>query len=175
MDFQKTIEMYRNNALRSSNPLIQLEFARFLIEAVVPQFPDEAKQYQSEAFKVTKKAAHSGHMDAQFLLAECYETGVLTEKGKSDYTKAFQNYLLAAKQSHPEANYRVAVYHENGRGTTKSAPRALLSYQKAASLAHPGAMYRLGMAGRGSLLTYVFLTSTRTLTFYFLDFAILFS
>ncbi|ORZ40265.1 hypothetical protein BCR44DRAFT_131622, partial [Catenaria anguillulae PL171] len=99
---------------------------------------------------MTKKAASAGTSaclaDAQFFLAELYETGAASDKDKPQYDKAFTMYVKAAKHAHMEAAYRVAVYYENGRGTGKSGTRALQFYQKAGALGHPGACYRLGMA-----------------------------
>ncbi|KAI9184005.1 Chitin synthase 4 [Blastocladiella emersonii ATCC 22665] len=146
VDFSQTLAMYRENAKKSGSPDLLLEFARFLLQTAVPQFPERAGEFKAEAFKMCKKAAASGNVEAQFHLAECYETGVCSEKGKPDYAKALNMYMQATKHGHGESAYRVAVYHENGRGTSKSPPRALQFYQKAGALGHPGACFRLGMA-----------------------------
>ncbi|KAJ3361640.1 hypothetical protein GGF32_007108 [Allomyces javanicus] len=145
-DFEATLSLYRTKAKKSNDPELLLEFARFLMQVAVAQDADKAQAYRREAYKMCKKAASTGHDEAQFLLAECYETGAYSDKNKPDYGKAFSLYSIAAKHSHPEAAYRAAVYYENGRGTSKSPPRALQFYQKAAALGHPGAMYRIGMA-----------------------------
>ncbi|KAI9308596.1 hypothetical protein BJ944DRAFT_136255, partial [Cunninghamella echinulata] len=84
-----------------------------------------------------------GDSEAQYILANCYGMGLLglTE----DHSKAFQWYVQASKQSHPEATYRTAVCHELGIGTRQDGQRALVFYRKAAHLAHVGSMYKLGI------------------------------
>ncbi|CAO3591352.1 unnamed protein product [Absidia cylindrospora] len=83
-----------------------------------------------------------GDSEAQFILANCYGVGHLglTE----DHKKAFQLYMQASKQAHPEATYRTAVCYELGIGTRKDGQRAMIFYRKSAHLAHAGSMYKLG-------------------------------
>ncbi|ORZ23237.1 hypothetical protein BCR42DRAFT_404325 [Absidia repens] len=84
-----------------------------------------------------------GDSEAQFILANCYGVGHLglTE----DHKKAFQWYMQASKQAHPEATYRTAVCYELGIGTRKDGQRAMIFYRKSAHLAHAGSMYKLGI------------------------------
>ncbi|CAO3593018.1 unnamed protein product [Absidia cylindrospora] len=84
-----------------------------------------------------------GDSEAQFILANCYGMGLLGLV--EDHGKAFQWYVQASKQAHPEATYRTAVCHELGIGTRKDGQRAMMFYRKAAHLAHVGSMYKLGI------------------------------
>ncbi|ORZ15349.1 hypothetical protein BCR42DRAFT_416915 [Absidia repens] len=84
-----------------------------------------------------------GDSEAQFILANCYGMGLLGLV--EDHAKAFQWYVQASKQAHPEATYRTAVCHELGIGTRKDGQRAMMFYRKAAHLAHVGSMYKLGI------------------------------
>lgn len=84
-----------------------------------------------------------GDSEAQFILANCYGIGLLGLV--EDHSKAFQWYVQASKQAHPEATYRTAVCHELGIGTRKDGQRAMVFYRKAAHLAHVGSMYKLGI------------------------------
>ncbi|KAI9217347.1 hypothetical protein BC828DRAFT_351593 [Blastocladiella britannica] len=148
-ELSRALASYRAGVKQPGSTPLQLEFARFLLGSAAPAFPDHAAELRAEAYKMCKKAANASSPEGMFALAECHETG-LSSKGiigpKPDYGKAFSMYHSAAKYGHAESSYRAAVYHENGRGTTKSESRALLFYQKSAALGHPGACYRMGMA-----------------------------
>ncbi|ORX61341.1 HCP-like protein [Hesseltinella vesiculosa] len=84
-----------------------------------------------------------GDSEAQFMLANCFGMGLLGLA--ENHAKAFQWYVQASKQSHPEATYRTAVCHELGIGTRKDGNRAMMFYRKAAHLAHVGSMYKIGV------------------------------
>lgn len=52
---------------------------------------------------------------ANYLLGVCYSLG---EGVEVDFSNAFQNFLLAAKEEHAHAQYNVGVYFYKGKGTT---------------------------------------------------------
>ncbi|KAM3589642.1 hypothetical protein VKS41_000500 [Umbelopsis sp. WA50703] len=152
------LSRFRAEARATNDPMVQLRFAKFLVEAI-PQVctedPDQkrAKKIRegmaNEAQRIVKKLAASSnigkavHSDAQFFLGNCYGSGTM---GLSvDHDKAFNCYVQASKQSHPAATYRTAVCYEVGAGTKRDHARSILFYRKAANLGDTPAMYKLGM------------------------------
>ncbi|KAL0078916.1 hypothetical protein F4703DRAFT_1214543 [Phycomyces blakesleeanus] len=103
-----------------------------------------------EALRILERLATTGQgmgkcadSEAQYILANFLGMGGLGLKVNHD--RAFQLYIQASKQCHPEATYRAAVCYELGLGTRKDTSRAIIFYRKAAHLCHPGSMYKLGM------------------------------
>jgi TPR repeat protein len=158
MPYGQSLEMYRQNAKKSNDPHVQLEFAKYLIamaDAALDSDPDQkvARRNQeilyNEGLKWIKKLANQGgglgktpYAEAQFFLAECYGNGSLGLQ--IDHEKAFSYYLQASKQSHPPSTYRAAVCYEHGAGTKKDFQRAVQFYRKAAALGDVLSMYKLG-------------------------------
>ncbi|KAJ3305372.1 hypothetical protein HDU76_005034 [Blyttiomyces sp. JEL0837] len=157
MAYGESLEMYRQNAKKSNDPAVQLEFAKHLISTADQAFdsdpdPKKAKRNQDvlyqESLKWVKKLASGGsgrgaYPEAMFFLAECYGNGSL---GLTvDHDKAFNLYVQASKQNHPAATYRSAVCYEVGAGTKRDPARAVQFYRKAAALGDTAAMYKLGM------------------------------
>lgn len=158
LSYNDALEQYRNNAKKSTDPIIQLSFVKYLVEA--SQVADETvngdskmspkKALQSEAVKWLKRLSSNGIglgkqplPEAQFYLAECYGKGSL---GLGiDVDKAFVLYVQASKQNHIEATYRCAYCYEYGIGTKKDSSRAVQFYRKASSLGEPLSMHRLAI------------------------------
>ncbi|KAI8822050.1 uncharacterized protein EV422DRAFT_495040 [Fimicolochytrium jonesii] len=155
----EVLETYRQNAKRSTDPTVQLSFAKQLIaagEALTNADGDPKKNRKqqealyAEALKWIKKLATNGgiggkssYPEAQFFLAECYGNGSLHLP--VDHDKAFSLYVQASKQAHPAATYRTAVCYEVGAGTKRDSARAMQFYRKAAALGDTAAMYKVGM------------------------------
>lgn len=59
-----------------------------------------------EAFKWYTKAAEQGYAEAQFCLAECYITGIGTER---NWERAIDWYRKAAEQGHAEAQHLLEI------------------------------------------------------------------
>ncbi|KAH8549682.1 hypothetical protein BGW37DRAFT_502227 [Umbelopsis sp. PMI_123] len=154
----ENLSQFRAEARSNNDPMVQLNFAKFLVESI-PQVcmddpdPKRAKKIRegmaNEAQRIVKKLASQSnigkalHAEAQFFLANCYGSGLM---GLAvDHEKAFSNYVQASKQSHPAATYRTAVCYEVGAGTKRDHARAILFYRKAANLGDTPAMYKLGM------------------------------
>ncbi|KAG2185974.1 hypothetical protein INT43_002412 [Umbelopsis isabellina] len=152
------LSRFRSEARGTNDPMVQLKFAKFLVEAI-PQVctedPDQKRARKiregmaNEAQRIVKKLAASSsigkttHSEAQFFLGNCYGSGTM---GLSvDHDKAFNCYVQASKQSHPAATYRTAVCYEVGAGTKRDHARSILFYRKAANLGDTPAMYKLGM------------------------------
>lgn len=166
LPFQKSLELYRQNAKKSNDPAVQLDFAKYLIalaEAARNNEKDQRKaqelqeSYVHEGVKLVKRLATQGgglgkscYPEAQFYLAECYGNGSLGLP--IDHDKAFNLYVQASKQNHSAAAYRTAVCYEMGAGAKKDASRAAGFYRKAAKLGDTAAMYKLGMILLNGLL-----------------------
>ncbi|KAI8638646.1 hypothetical protein BD408DRAFT_422742 [Parasitella parasitica] len=153
LSYSKTINMYRENAKKTNNMEIQCDFAIFLVEAAkrLQQKDDKQDQEQQHAYlmeaeKLLKQIAMRGHGESQYYLANMYAAGLLSKAGKPDFDKSFPLFVQSAKHHHPDAAYRTAKCYEDGLGTTKNKAKAVQYYRKAATLSHPGAMYRLGLA-----------------------------
>ncbi|KAI9487928.1 hypothetical protein BDB00DRAFT_851079 [Zychaea mexicana] len=225
LSYNKTINMYRENAKKTNNLDIQCDFAMFLVEAAkrieVPEdeFDDNeednddenednpgnnsnhrrdsnnssndsndhvdededndtddnnnnddvrsftpstaftsisaaerANQYRMrqsyllEAEKLLKQVSLRGHSESQFYLGNMYAAGILHRSGKPEFDKAFPLFVQAAKHHNPDAAFRTAKCYEDGLGTKRDRTKASQYYKKAASLNHPGAMYRFGLA-----------------------------
>lgn len=111
---------------------------------------NSAQSLQAEALKYLKKLAYSSVglgkaplPEAQFFLGDCLSEGKF---GLSvDHDRAFNLYLQASKQNHPESTFKAAFGYENGTGTKQDAMRSVQFYRKAASLGDPHAMHRLAL------------------------------
>ncbi|KAI9025779.1 hypothetical protein CLU79DRAFT_743030 [Phycomyces nitens] len=148
LSYAKTIDMYRENAKKTTNPDTQCDFAIFMVEAARP-LPDTDTtrwDYLAEAEKLLRQLAGRGHAESQYYLGNLYSSGLLSKKSKVDFDKAFPLFVQASKHHHADASYRTAKCYEDGLGSRKDSSKALQFYRKAASLSHPGAMYRLGLA-----------------------------
>ncbi|KAG2196351.1 hypothetical protein INT47_010786 [Mucor saturninus] len=155
LSYSTTINMYRENAKKTNNMEIQCDFAIFLVEASKRLAQQEGgdinasnqqRAYMLEAEKSLKQIAMRGHSESQYYLANMYAAGLLNKTGKADFDKSFPLFVQSAKHHHPDAAYRTAKCYEDGLGTRKDKAKAVQYYRKAATLNHPGAMYRLGLA-----------------------------
>ncbi|KAL0090002.1 hypothetical protein J3Q64DRAFT_1813475 [Phycomyces blakesleeanus] len=148
LSYAKTIDMYRENAKKTTNPDTQSDFAIFMVEAArpLPETDTCRWDYLAEAEKLLRQLAGRGHAESQYYLGNLYGSGLLSKKNKVDFDKAFPLFVQASKHHHADASYRTAKCYEDGLGSRKDSSKALQFYRKAASLSHPGAMYRLGLA-----------------------------
>jgi TPR repeat protein len=147
LSFEQTLEQYRSNALKTSDPQVLFDFAKYMIEAS-QQLEDVVtrESLQQEGMKLFKKLGTQtkpAFPDALFFLAESYGKGLYSLP--VDHDKAFQSYLQASKQNHPAATYRVGVCYEMGAGTKKDPSRAMNFYRKAGALSDQLAMHKLGL------------------------------
>lgn len=99
LSYDKTIQMYRQNALKSNNMDTQCDFAIFLIEAAKRFQNQEQHDYLSEAEKILKQISMRGHSEAQYYLANMYAS-------QSNFDKAFPLFIQAAKHHHPDAAFK---------------------------------------------------------------------
>jgi hypothetical protein len=71
---------------------------------------------RSSTINYFKKAAKEGNAEAQYHLARFYHTGRYVRKSNK---KAFEWYMHAANNNHPQAAEQVARCYEKGRGTNE--------------------------------------------------------
>ncbi|KAJ9087644.1 hypothetical protein DSO57_1031094 [Entomophthora muscae] len=159
---KEALETYRQNAKKSHDPEVQLDFAKYLIETAALVLSNHGEQVDlqtarklhntliTEALKWIKRLSSQGiglgkgaYPDAQFFLANCYNNGSLGLP--VDHDKAFNLYVQASKQNHPAATYRTGVCYEFGAGTKRDHHRALQFFRKAAALGDTAAMFKVGM------------------------------
>ena len=166
---KKTLDMYRANVKKTSDPTIQYEFAIFMITtaqeqaaargidinskpsnspqtAVGGEGPDASPQEMlREARSILQKLSDRSYPFAQYYLGDGYASG-LFNKGNPDNDRAFPLFIAASKHGHAEAGYRAALCYEFGWGCRKDFQKAVQFYRQSASKKHPGAMARLGRA-----------------------------
>jgi len=111
------------------------------------------ESYRKTIMKIMKKATQtSQHGDSLYLLGNLYINGfpgittVELKNFKPNYSKAYDCFFQGYKINHQECSFNVAVCHELGLGTKVDKRKAFQIYQKTATLNHPGAMCRLGLA-----------------------------
>ncbi|KAI8382472.1 hypothetical protein BD560DRAFT_223997 [Blakeslea trispora] len=148
LSYDKTINMYRENAKRTNDPNLQHDLAVFIYESCKNKSMDKKQQsaYALEAVKMLKTLALRGHANSQYYLANIYASGALHKSGKPNFNRAFPLFVQAAKHQHADAAYRAAKCYEDGLGCLKNKSKAIQHYRLASTLNHPGAMYRLGIA-----------------------------
>jgi len=147
--FQTTLNAYRQNVKNATDPALQFEYAKFLIESANDLYENGStvsneqnkNELFDEGFKFLKKLSNAGYPDAQHYLATCY-------KQDGDWDKAYPLFVQAAKHNHPVASYEIATYYES----KKNYKKASQYYKKSASQGYPMAMHRLGCAAlRGEM------------------------
>ena len=161
-------ELGRLRQAMKSNPddqKTQLLLARKMVEAA-SVLSDEGgradpktrnrnrEKYVFDALKLVKKLVSNGCTDATFYLADCYGRGMLGLE--TDPKEAFILYQSAAKASHAQSAYRVAVCYEMGQeeggGTRRDPLKAVQWYKRAATLGDTPAIYKMGMIQLKGLL-----------------------
>eukprot|EP00835_Amoeboradix_gromovi_P002683 NODE_157_length_16664_cov_0.301781.p1 type:complete len:665 gc:universal NODE_157_length_16664_cov_0.301781:8611-6617(-) len=166
----ETLQMYRSQLKKTSDPILLLEFSKYLIQmseqalmekGTQQQQLQNQKQLQSEALKYIKKVTQNkvsnlneqqktAVSEALVFLAECYGSGALNVN--VDHEKAFSFYMQASKLNHPQATYRVAVCNELGAGCKKDSSRAVQYFRKSAALGDVAGMYKMGLIMLNGLL-----------------------
>lgn len=99
----------------------------------------EANDYH-KAEKYLESAAFQHYALAAYTLAKIYH-----ERDAKHPQKAFEWFLIAAKQDHTEACYYVGLYYQNGMGVKQDIKQAVIWYEKAALKKDKDALYHLAM------------------------------
>jgi len=97
---------------------------------------DETEPNYKEAIKWYRKAANTGHPDAQFSLGYCYLNGLGVA---TDEDVACKWLKKAAEQKHPEAVYNLGTCFEQGSGVAIDIEKALSLYTEAKELGYADA------------------------------------
>lgn len=126
----ETAIKYYKLAAKQGHPYAQYALGVIAIET---ESWHEAEQYlESAAFQQYALAAYT--------LAKYYD-----EKDPKHPLKAFEWFLVAAKQDYTEACYYVGLYYKNGKGVKKDLKQALYWFEKAALKNDRDALYHLAM------------------------------
>ena len=96
---------------------------------------------QKPAVETTETKADLGDAEAQFGLGLKFAQ----EGAGQDYAQAAQWYLKAANQSHPLAQFNLAVMYAAGQGVPRDEAKSMEWMRKAADLGDAGAQYHLGI------------------------------
>lgn len=99
----------------------------------------EVDHYKQAEFYL-ERAANQQYALAAYTLAK-----ILDEKDPQYLAKAFEWFMVAAKQGHIEACYYVGLYYQNGKGVAQNIKEAIYWYEKAAVKNDKDALYHLAM------------------------------
>lgn len=99
----------------------------------------EEEKWSTAVFHL-EKAASQQYGLAAFTLALYYH-----EKEPKSPLKAFEWFMIAAKQHHTDAEYYVGLYYQNGKGVPQNLEQAIYWYEKAALNKDKNALYHLAM------------------------------
>lgn len=99
----------------------------------------EVEHYKQAEFYL-ERAANQQYALAAYTLAK-----LLDERDPKHPARAFEWFMVAAKQGHVEASYYVGLYYQNGKGVTKDLKEAIKWYEKAAVKNDKDALYHLAM------------------------------
>ncbi|KAI0241268.1 hypothetical protein L0F63_006346 [Massospora cicadina] len=143
-----TMEAYRQNARKTNDPKVQLEFGKFLLESAHNLLNKESFTYDvSGAAKLEKEGLFwirrlqkLNHPEAVYIVGTWHEKGLYGYSPND--ARANSLFLSAAKLGFAPAIDKVAFGYERRKDYT----RAVAYYRKAAALADPSANYRLGVA-----------------------------
>ncbi|MDX9692186.1 MAG: tetratricopeptide repeat protein, partial [Acholeplasmataceae bacterium] len=98
------------------------------------------KEVYSKAIFYLEKAANQQYGLAAYTLALYYH-----EHEPKFPLKAFEWFMVAAKQKHTQAEYYVGLYYQNGKGIEQNIDQAIYWYEKAAMKKEKNALYHLAM------------------------------
>lgn len=99
----------------------------------------ELEQYKQAEFYL-ERAANQQYGLAAYTLAK-----ILDERDPRHPARAFEWFMVAAKQGHTEAAYYVGLYYQNGKGIEQDISEAITWYEKAAIKNDRDALYHLAM------------------------------
>jgi len=126
----ETAHIYYERAAKQDHPYAQYALGVNAIE----------KEDWSKAVFYLERAANQQYALAAFTLGLYYH-----EKEAKLPLKAFEWFMVAAKQKHTEAEYYVGLYYQNGKGVAQDIDQAIIWYEKAALKKDKNALYHLAM------------------------------
>jgi uncharacterized protein len=123
-------ESYYEKAAKQSHPYAEYAIGINALE----------KEDYGRAIFYLEKAANQ-----QYGLA-AYTLGLYYHEHEPKYPiKAFEWFMVAAKQKHTQAEYYVGLYFQNGKGIDQNIEQAIYWYEKAAIKKEKNALYHLAM------------------------------
>jgi TPR repeat protein len=145
------LAVYRESALKTKDPSIQMEFAKFIFEQIeslqdpdidsdIPTDPQSIEKLTEEGVFWINKLNKANHPEAVYLVGTWYEHGKYGYSPSN--SRAFSQYQSANKSGHPGAMYKMGEHYEHRNDYT----RAVAFYKKACALGSPAANYRIGIA-----------------------------
>lgn len=127
---KKTADLYYQKAAEQDHPYAQYALGINALE----------KEDDRKAVFYLEKAANQSYGLAAYTLALYYH-----QKEPKYPLKAFEYFMVAAKQQHIEAQYYVGLYYQNGKGVKQDLDQAIYWYEKAAFQNDKDALYHLAM------------------------------
>ncbi len=127
---QAQASMYYEQAAKQDHPYALYALGIWAIEL---------ENYRQAEFYL-ERAARQQYALAAYTLAK-----VLDEHDAKHPLKAFEWFMIAAKQGHVEACYYVGLYYQNGKGVEKNLTEAIKWYEKAAIKNDRDALYHLAL------------------------------
>ncbi len=121
---------YYEKAAAQDHPYAQYALAMIALEK---------EDYRKAEFFL-ERAARQQYILAAFSLAK-----LLHERDKKHPIRAFEWFMVAAKQGHVEASYYVGYYYQYGKGVPQNLEEAVNWYQKAALEKDKDALYHLAL------------------------------
>ncbi|XP_032851414.2 death ligand signal enhancer [Tyto alba] len=125
---------YYCHAARSSHPMAQYRYARYLLH----HRPENEWDRHQKAVTFLEQAAMAGITEAQAYLGVFYMRG-LQPKEK----RGLKYLLLAAKNGDAQSRYHVGVCYEKGLGVQQNVAEAMRHYQQSAAAGNRNARERL--------------------------------
>lgn len=139
--------------------LVTLVISLLFSNAVVADYDSAYSSYTSKDYKTAFKEmlpyAESGHVDAQYWVADMYRRGKGIQKNLSAAAKW---YTKSAEQGDRWAQYNLGVMYDKGVGVLENDKTAVKWYTKAAEQGHASSQTNLGYMydnGKGVLTDYV--------------------
>lgn len=142
------MDIYRQNARKTNDPKVQLEFGKFLLESSKDLSNPNSSTYDPEASSKLEKEGifwirrlqKLNHPEATYIVGNWHQNGLYGISPSE--SRANSLFVSAAKLGHPAAVDKVALHYERKKDYT----RAVAYYKKAASMEDPSSNYRLGIA-----------------------------
>ncbi|CEP15425.1 hypothetical protein [Parasitella parasitica] len=159
LSYDKTINLYRENAKKTNDPTIQCDLAIYLYESTKNnQKPEERQAYIQESTKILKMLSLRGHAESQLAATlshpgAMYRLGLANTNGAlglqrdvKDGNKWLKRSADAATPEYPHALHELGLLHEKGLDNIifKDTAYSIQLYAQAAELGYAPSAYRLG-------------------------------
>lgn len=144
----KTIELYRKNAKRSNDPLIQFQFAQYMLQtALLSGSGPPAKSYHKE-YQITPSTTSSSSSGGTSTVASMPHSMIYQneDKIKKDLLKESVSYLSKLSLAgYPDAQYLLGDAYSSGALGKTDLRESFNQFQMAAKHGHAEAAYRAAL------------------------------